>query len=458
MTSERVEHSVPNLESLLRERLQKIVGDEEVQDVARAILRHLAPVTGGISRSPASAPSTKVRHNSIHSLSSLSLTTYLQENTCSMQLPEGADLYRSDALQGTAAEAVKESFKAHRAEVAERDKSPASSPSSKAAPSPVNVIQDIRSALTSLCSGFTFPPSLDFSDDEPDGLAYTPTNAPVRVYEHALDNLLAQLDAVETDGDEEVRVVRRAAVKEVEKAIEDVERRISEAREGSKPGSDVSAGAPAEGSLAEDKDEQVIHADASVDDGNKPEVDGYSTLVSKDSLDLAPSSPELSSLQNSEAVLPRDATPDNSGARPDEGVLRDQASSSVLESIPQTPAVATLTVTPSDQGVASLIPSDDRQESKYGASADQVTISQTTPTSELSSSATPLESPTTVILGAIAPSSTPVSHVLPSPVIPGDVFVAFDHARLSLSQEPENEDDSVSVDGDDEREWIEVEA
>ena len=77
-TSERVEHSVPNLESLLRERLQKIVGDEEVQDVARAILRHLAPVTG-ISRSPASAsaPSTRVRHHSIPSLGSLSLTTHL---------------------------------------------------------------------------------------------------------------------------------------------------------------------------------------------------------------------------------------------------------------------------------------------------------------------------------------------------------------------------------------------
>ena len=367
-----------------------------------------------------------------------------------MQPPEGADLYRSDALQGTAAEAVKESFKAHRAEVADRDKPHASSPS------PLNVIQDIRSALTRLSSGFTFPPSLDFSDDEPDGLAYTPTNAPVRVYEHALDNLLAQLDAVETDGDEEVRVVRRAAVKEVEKAIVDVERRISEAREGAKPDSDVSAGAPAEDDLTEDKDEQVVHGDASVDDGNKPEVDGYSPLISNDSLDLVPSSPELSSLQNFEVVLPRDATPVNSEPKPDESVLRDQPSSSVLESIPQTAAMTTLSVTPSDRGVASHIPTDDPQESKYQASADQVITDRTTSTLELSSSATPLESPTTVILGAIAPSSTPVSHA--SPVIPGDMFVAFDHAQLPLSQGPENEDDSISVDANDEREWIEVEA
>ena len=40
--------------------------------------------------------------------------------------------------------------------------------------------------------------------------------------EHALNKLLEQLDAVDSDGDEEVRVVRRATVKEVEKAIKDV--------------------------------------------------------------------------------------------------------------------------------------------------------------------------------------------------------------------------------------------
>jgi hypothetical protein len=55
-TSEPDEYSVPNLESLLRDRLQKVVGDEEVQDVARAILRHLTPETG-VDRS------TKVRHH-----------------------------------------------------------------------------------------------------------------------------------------------------------------------------------------------------------------------------------------------------------------------------------------------------------------------------------------------------------------------------------------------------------
>lgn len=454
--SKEVEHTVPNLEFLLRERLQKTVGDEEVQDVARAILRHLAPVSG-VSCPPASAASTKVRHHSVPPLSSLSLTTHLQERACSMQPSDGADLYRSDALQGAAAEAAKESFKAHRADVAEREKSPPLSPSSKSAASALNVIQDIRSALTKLSSGFTFPSSLDFSDDEPDGLAYTPANAPVRVYQHALDNLLAQLDAVETDGDEDVRVVRRAAVKEVEKAIEDVERRVSGARERTKPGSGVGAAALAEKDLAEDK-EQAIHVNASVDD-NKPEADGQSTSLPKDCFGQVPSSPDVPLLQNAEVVLMHDATPANSEPKPDDGVLRDRSSSPVLETTSQTASVATPIVIPSDQGVASPIPTSDSQPqgSKYEAYGDQVITDQTTTCSEPSSCATPLGSPTTTILGAIAPSSTPVSHVLASHVSPEDLSTAFEQDQLSLLQGAEDEDDSISLDSGDEREWIEVE-
>jgi len=50
------ECSVPNLESVLRERLQKIAGDEEVQDLARTILRHLTSATGVSPSAAASSP------------------------------------------------------------------------------------------------------------------------------------------------------------------------------------------------------------------------------------------------------------------------------------------------------------------------------------------------------------------------------------------------------------------
>jgi hypothetical protein len=46
------------------------------------------------------------------------------------------------------------------------------------------------------------------------GLAYILSNPPLRAYGYALGELPAQLDAVEIDGEEEVRAQRRAVVKE----------------------------------------------------------------------------------------------------------------------------------------------------------------------------------------------------------------------------------------------------
>lgn len=44
------------------------------------------------------------------------------------------------------------------------------------------------------------------------------------VYKHALEGLLTQLDALESGGDEEVRVARRAVVKEKEMSLEGIEK------------------------------------------------------------------------------------------------------------------------------------------------------------------------------------------------------------------------------------------
>jgi len=50
----------------------------------------------------------------------------------------------------------------------------------------------------------------------------------VRTYEQALNDLLERLDAIESDGNEEVRDVRREVVREVEHALEEVERKVNE--------------------------------------------------------------------------------------------------------------------------------------------------------------------------------------------------------------------------------------
>jgi BAG domain len=91
--------------------------------------------------------------------------------------------------------------------------------------SPLTTVRSVRTQFYAIDAAFKFPTVLDFDQSE---LAVTPNNAPVRAYEQALNDFLKQLDAIESDGDEEVRNVRREVVREVEQALENVERRIRE--------------------------------------------------------------------------------------------------------------------------------------------------------------------------------------------------------------------------------------
>jgi BAG domain len=98
-------------------------------------------------------------------------------------------------------------------------------PTPSPALSPLTTVRSVRTQFYAIESAFKFPTTLDFDQSE---LGVTPNNAPVRVYEQALNDFLKQLDAIGSDGDEEVRNVRREVVREVEKALENVERRIGE--------------------------------------------------------------------------------------------------------------------------------------------------------------------------------------------------------------------------------------
>jgi len=91
--------------------------------------------------------------------------------------------------------------------------------------SPLTSIRAVRTQFSALESAFKFPPILDFDHSE---LAVTSTNGPVHAYGHALNALLERLDAIESDGNEEVRDVRRGVVREVERALEEVERKVKQ--------------------------------------------------------------------------------------------------------------------------------------------------------------------------------------------------------------------------------------
>ncbi|RDX41592.1 hypothetical protein OH76DRAFT_1423035 [Lentinus brumalis] len=107
----------------------------------------------------------------------------------------------------------------------------------------LGAIKEIEDALRKLEEAFEFPEHLDFvnpvpsdataesDSDEPGRLAYSANNTPIHAYEHALNVLLTRLDAVESHGDLEVRGRRKEVVREVERALEVVERRVEESRE-----------------------------------------------------------------------------------------------------------------------------------------------------------------------------------------------------------------------------------
>lgn len=96
-------------------------------------------------------------------------------------------------------------------------------------------VREIESRFHMLENEFEFPAKLDFTSTSSlmsspapiaSQLAYTATNQPVRYYEQALSNLLAQLDSVESNGSEELRNRRKVVVRKVENALEDLEQRV----------------------------------------------------------------------------------------------------------------------------------------------------------------------------------------------------------------------------------------
>jgi hypothetical protein len=104
-------------------------------------------------------------------------------------------------------------------------------------PTAHEILDGISSSFSDLRSGFTLP-ALEFtrpaspsakstsSSGQSHNLAFTPANRAVHEYEASLGKLLDQLDAVESDGDENVRVRRKELVKQVEAALSDMEQAV----------------------------------------------------------------------------------------------------------------------------------------------------------------------------------------------------------------------------------------
>ena len=237
-----------------------------------------------------------------------------------------------------------------------------------------------------------------------------------------------------------MRVERRAVVKEVEKAIEEVERRVREAREGAKRDSH-SGGVSAEADLTTDK---VAQTESSVDD-DKTEADKLSPTSPDDRLDPASSHLEAHTLPNSEVSLPI-ALADSEPVGDD---VKGQSYTPALESFVQAVEDFAPTLAPTDEAEVSQVSADRAPETEHDAFPELATSDKTLATSSASSAfATP-------ILGAIPPSSTPVSPTLPTSEISEDDLALLDHEQFLTPLESEGGD--AADDADDEREWIDIE-
>lgn len=111
----------------------------------------------------------------------------------------------------------------------------------------IQTVHSIETAFSTLESEFVFPAQLDFtppsspstlvsplpgtesttvSDSAIHHLAFTARNQPLRFYEHALGELLSQLDRIDSFGNEELRARRKEVVGRVERALEELEREV----------------------------------------------------------------------------------------------------------------------------------------------------------------------------------------------------------------------------------------
>ncbi|KAJ8703112.1 hypothetical protein PTI98_001762 [Pleurotus ostreatus] len=111
----------------------------------------------------------------------------------------------------------------------------------------IQTVHSIETAFSTLENEFVFPAQLDFtppsspstlvsplpgtesttvSDSAIHHLAFTARNQPLRFYEHALGELLSQLDRIDSFGNEELRARRKEVVGRVERALEELEREV----------------------------------------------------------------------------------------------------------------------------------------------------------------------------------------------------------------------------------------
>ena len=139
---------------------------------------------------------------------------------------------------------------------------PVSSPSHSAPASNADPVEQANKAIDAIEErfvninyDFVFPSAPDFSPATSSApvpeLTFSPSNAPIHTYEHALNAFLTDLDAVDSAGDENVREKRRDVVERIEAKLVEVDEKKRAAWEKVRP----SMPAPAEAAAVKAEEE-----------------------------------------------------------------------------------------------------------------------------------------------------------------------------------------------------------
>lgn len=140
-----------------------------------------------------------------------------------------------------------------------------------------SAISDILKSFADLKAGFSFPSKLNFLSTPGDvtvtapKLAYTPNNAPLHQHEHLLTGLLTKLDAVDSYGQEYIRKMRKDAVKQIERELEELDvKKLQEWRRQSEEAATTSALAIATSEPPQDPPKEVPVGQAEIDPTSIP--------------------------------------------------------------------------------------------------------------------------------------------------------------------------------------------
>ncbi|KZT68009.1 hypothetical protein DAEQUDRAFT_738943 [Daedalea quercina L-15889] len=215
------------LKDVLQQRLQK----EEDPEIKESLNNLFTKLYGAPKAATSSSAQDKTQEpvREAQTISTESNTTASAASATTGTSHDGADLHRGSALPPAVAAKILALYRSRRARRTS-----------------LGAIKEIEEALHALQASFVFPTQLDFSPPSSpaaeldatstprgaeNGLMYTSNNRAVHSYEYALNTLLERLDAVDSQGDTEVRGRRKEVVREVERALRDIERSVEESRE-----------------------------------------------------------------------------------------------------------------------------------------------------------------------------------------------------------------------------------